>query len=273
MVAVISSPHNAKVKYVRSLHRRRVRQREKRMLLEGTRLIAEALAAGVTPELVLFSEDKGESSRLAHLVRQLEQVGAPCYAVTPAVFAMLTDTVTPQGIVAVVSQPMPTLGHLSDFILILDQVRDPGNLGTILRTAAAAGVEQVLITPGSVDPYSPKVVRAGMGAHFRLAICANTTWEQVASHLTDRPVWLAEAEGGLPYDEIDWTLPTALILGGEARGASTQARRLATGSVTIPIQPGVESLNVAAAAAVLCFERARQQRSRKQLRKRRECTG
>ncbi len=113
--------------------------------------------------------------------------------------------------------------------MLLDQLRDPGNLGTILRSAEAAGVEQVILAPGCVDPWNPKVVRSGMGAHFRLPLHAAPGWDDVRGALDGLPMWLAEAHGGEPYDRLDWTGPCALGIGGEAAGFSPEAHRLGDG--------------------------------------------
>jgi TrmH family RNA methyltransferase len=141
--------------------------------------------------------------------------------------------------------------------LILDRVRDPGNLGTILRTALAARVEQVLLTPGTVDLTNPKAVRAAMGAHLHLPV-AQLGWEPIAGVTAGCDVWLAEASGDAFYTAVDWTRPVALIVGGEASGAGRQARSLAQASVSIPMSADVDSLNTAVATAVILFEVARQ---------------
>jgi TrmH family RNA methyltransferase len=152
-------------------------------------------------------------------------------------------------------QPQPGL------ILILDCLRDPGNLGTILRSAEAAGVGQVILAPGTVDPYNPKVVRGGMGAHLRLPVLS-LPWPAIAKVVAGRAIWLADAAADLAYDAVDWTVPSALLVGGEASGPGEQARALATGEVGIPMAGGTESLNAAMAATVILFEAARQQRTK-----------
>ena len=138
-------------------------------------------------------------------------------------------------------------------------MRDPGNLGTILRSAEAAGVGQVLLAPGTVDAYNPKVVRGAMGAHFRLPL-ESLDWPAIAERVAGRAVWLADAAGEIAYDQVDWTAPSALIVGGEAAGAGQRAAELATGRVCIPMTGGAESLNAAMAATVILFEAARQRR-------------
>lgn len=143
-------------------------------------------------------------------------------------------------------------------VLVLDGVRDPGNLGTILRAVEATGLVRVVAPIDCVDPYGPKVVRAGMGAHFHLDVLAEATWSDAASLVAGRPVWLATMRGGVAYDRVDWRRDSALIIGGEAAGASAEADAMATGRVSIPMAGRAESLNAAMAASVLVFEAARQ---------------
>jgi len=170
----------------------------------------------------------------------------------------MADTVTPQGVLAVVPIPdLPAPEH-DRFILIPDQVRDPGNLGTMLRTAWAAGVTDVLLPPGTVDHTNPKVVRAGMGAHFWLP-GRKASWDEIWQRVGHAQVWVAEARQGQSYDRVDWRGDVAIVIGGEAEGAGREAHSRAT-CVHIPMATGVESLNAATAAALLLFEVARSRR-------------
>jgi len=247
-----------KVKYVRALQgRRRVRQRERRFVFEGVRLVEEAVRAGVPPAFVLYTEALEADERGGRLLEMLRGMDVPCYVVSEPVMRACSDTVTPQGIVAVLPIPdLPRPEHPT-FTLILDHVRDPGNLGTILRAALAAGVEQVLLAPGTVDASNPKVVRAAMGAHLHLPV-AFLRWEAIAEAVAGCDVWLAVAGGETVYTAVDWTRPVALIVGGEATGAGERARALTQGQVYIPMAAGVESLNTAVATAVILFEVVRQ---------------
>jgi RNA methyltransferase, TrmH family len=143
-------------------------------------------------------------------------------------------------------------------LLVLDAIRDPGNLGTILRSAWAVGVDVVLCAPGTADAYNPKVVRAAMGAHFRVPLRVVQTWEEIEHAVRGIPrIYLADADGESVYTEADWSRPVALIIGGEAEGASAAARRTATARVRIPMRGGAESLNAAMAATVLLFQAAK----------------
>jgi TrmH family RNA methyltransferase len=156
--------------------------------------------------------------------------------------------------------PFPVLQSRPGLILILDGLRDPGNLGTILRSAEAVDVGYVILAPGSVDLYNPKVVRGAMGAHFRLPVHA-LDWPEISGAVAGRDVWLADAAGRVSYDAVNWSRPSVLIVGGEAAGATEEAATLSTGRVSIPMAAGVESLNAAMAASVILFEAARQTRS------------
>jgi TrmH family RNA methyltransferase len=186
--------------------------------------------------------------------------GAPLEQVSADVLRAASDTDTPQGLLAVLSQRLLPLPEAPDLVFIPDQVRDPGNLGTMLRTAAAAGVQAVFCPPETADAFSPKVLRAGMGAHFCLPI-HNLEWGAIETHLTPLQVFLAGVDEGLAYTQANFRPPLALIVGSEAEGAGPQARRLASACVHIPMPGGGESLNAAIAAGILLFEVARQRSS------------
>jgi len=253
---VITSGQNSKIKLIRALQGRpKERRGERAFLAEGVRLVEEALAAGWPFRFALYGEGLGERGR--ELVGQLEAKGVEVEAVPDRLLQSLSETETAQDLLAVLDyNPLPIPDDL-DFVLIPDAIRDPGNLGTLLRSAAAAGVQAVLIPPETTDAFAPKVVRAGMGAHFRLPIHA-LTWEAIRLHLRGLIVYLAEAGGGLACWQADFRSRLALIVGGEAQGASAQAGKIAAQRVCIPMPGKTESLNAAAAGAILMFEVVRQ---------------
>lgn len=257
---MITSPDNPKVRRARALLERPARAEQGRCLIEGVRLIEEAMRAGVIPALVFCSPQARETPRSAGVLAAVAQAGVPSWELSPAVLGTLSDTVTSQGVIAVISIPHRVLESDPGFILVLDQTRDPGNLGTILRSAAAAGTALVLLAPGCVDPWNPKVLRSGMGAHFRLSVVAAPGWTAIRERMAGRAVWLADAHGATAYDHVDWTVPSALVIGGETTGLSHEAEVLGQGRVAIPMAGGIESLNAAMAATVLLFEAARQRR-------------
>ena len=261
---MITSTQNSKVKLVRALMgKRKDRQLHGAFVVEGVRLMEEALASGWAPQFVLFSD--GLSARGSLTVQNFAGQGVEVEEVAPHVMESMTGTRSPQGILAVLPLRALPLPADLDYVLIVDQVRDPGNLGTILRTAAAAGVQALILTPGTTDAFAPKVVRSGMGSHFRLPVI-EMTWAQLqAAHefgeLRGIPFYLADAGGESDCWALDWTEPVGIILGGEAAGAGEQAHKLAAGLVSIPMPGEMESLNAAVAGAVLMFEVVRQRGS------------
>lgn len=255
----ITNPDNAQIRTVRMLReRRRARLRRQSFLVEGTRLIEQALLEGAQPTAVYYTVEALSSEAGQALIALLSQ--GTLWEVSLDVMASLTDTVTPQGFVALFSLPEPDLAIAQNAfqLLVLDAIQDPGNLGTILRSAQAAHVEAVLLSRGCVDPYAPKVVRAGMGAHFGLTLYAGLEWARIAALVGKRQCILADVAGEyLPW-QLNWTAPYALIVGSEGHGASAEARHLATRTVRLPMRSPVESLNAAMATAQLLYEAQRQ---------------
>ncbi len=256
---MLSSPQNAKIKLVRALSGRpKERRQAGAFLAEGVRLVEEAMLAGWPFRFVMHSPDISE--RGARLVATLKQRGTAVELVDSALLHSLSDTETSQGILAVLDDHELPLPPAPDFLLVPDSVRDPGNLGTLLRSAEAAGVQAVLLPPETADAFSPKVVRSGMGAHFRLPI-RNASWAAITVLLGAMPparqVYLADM-GGASCWEADLKGPLALIIGGEAAGATKPARELATRLISIPMLGTAESLNAAVAGSILMFEVLRQ---------------
>lgn len=258
---MITSLRNPKIQYVRSLvSRRQLRQEEDACVIEGVRLNEEALASGWIPRLVLFSPQLAERGR--QIVTEYTRRQVETLEISPDLMKKIGETETPQGLLGIFPRQSLPLPDRLDFVLIADAVRDPGNLGALLRSAAAAGVQAVFLTPGTTDAFAPKVLRAGMGAHFRLPI-HSLGWEQLPELLKTRSrppakIYLAEAGSGAAYWQVDLTQPLALVVGGEAEGASPAARQAADGSITIPMPGKSESLNAAIAASILLFEVIRQ---------------
>jgi len=245
--------------------------------MEGIHLLEALLDAGIVPQEVYYqAEVLQHSAKGRALFARLIDSGISqehLVEVNERVMQALGDVQTTSGVVSVLPLELFKGDRLRarrpavkrPFLLILDDIADPGNMGTLLRTALAADVESVLLTSNCVDRYSPKVVRAAAGAHVVLPIEADLSWqaiaEKVARHCGKAPrVLLAEAGGTLVYYEQDLTLPFALIIGNEAHGSSQEARSLATLAVSIPLANGVESLNAAMAAGIVLFEAVRQSR-------------
>lgn len=234
---------------------RRARHQQGVFVIEGMRLLQEALRANAQVELLLHTE--ALSRRQLALVRQFARRGADTLAVTEEVLRSCSDTESPPGLLAVVAFPdLPPPREL-DFALVVDAVRNPGNLGSLLRSALAAGVQAAFLLPGNVDPYNPKVVRGAMGAHFYLPI-QSLPWEELAQHLRGFDIWVAQARRGRPYTELDGRRPLAVVIGGEARGPHHDWASLGAQNVHIPIHAHTESLNATIAGSVILFEIARQ---------------
>jgi TrmH family RNA methyltransferase len=252
---VIRSPDNRTLKLIRSLRQRKVREAEWAFVLEGVRAVEDALEIGGTARVILVradSEWRPPRSAATVSVRR----------VAPRTFNELAETDTPQPVMAVFDMPSTIpVERDSPLYVVVDGVQDPGNLGTLLRSAAAVDVSAVLLTPGTVDAYNGKVVRAAMGAHFRLPIAPLDESSRERLVVRCRVRVLAESGSAVTYDGIDWTEPAALIVGSEAHGPSEMGRSLATVSAGIPLLNEVESLNAGVAASVMLFEAARQRRA------------
>jgi TrmH family RNA methyltransferase len=254
---LIASAANPVAAFVRALVRRDRRAAERAFVVEGLRAVRDALQTGAAPRLLLVRE--GDEALLDRLSLPS---GLQARRVERRLFDRLSDVETPQGILAVFPFPdrRPDADNPAPLVLVLDRLRDPGNLGSLLRAAAGAGVDAVYLSPETVDPWNPKVVRAGMGAHFRTPILPldATAMADLAASLPRRVV--AHAGAGQPYDAVDWTGPAALVIGAEAAGVSPALRSWASDEVAIPLASGVESLNAAVAGAIILFEAARQRR-------------
>ena len=254
---MITSSQNPKLKLARALMGRAKERREANaFVVEGVRLIEEAVTSGWKFQFVLYSD--GLSERGQDLVTILIANRIDVEEVSGDLLQKVSETETPQGIVAVLELTELPIPENPDFILIPDQIRDPGNLGTLLRTAAASGVQAVFLPPETTDAFAPKVVRAGMGAHFRLSV-HSLTWEQIKQkcEFANLQIFIADMEGTSCW-ETNLRPPLALVIGSEAEGASDEAKRLATKRICIPMVRNVESLNAGVAGSVLMFEVLRQ---------------
>jgi TrmH family RNA methyltransferase len=253
MMDEITSQQNDRVKLVRALQSRaRTRRKEGLIVLEGARLVRDAIQHGQRPEFVFYESQSADSD----LIALLEHHGIQPVPVSPGVMRHMVDTQQPQGVVAVFTLPNPPLPQNPQHLLILDGIRDPGNLGTILRTAAATGVDAVILSSDSADPYNPKALRGGMGAHFRVPVI-EAEWDTIARHCRGLAVYLADSHAETAYDDVDWSDGWAVIIGSEAHGAGSQAAILANARICIPLAAETESLNAAVAAGVILFEAQR----------------
>ena len=275
-MTLITSPTNPRISKLRDLHTPRGRKKSGLFLMEGPHLLESLLDASILPLEVYYQPEllqrtaKGRSllARLMHTSNFPQQC---LIEVSERVIESLGEVQTSQGVVSVlpldVFDPVRLYAQRPNVprpvLLVLDNLADPGNMGTILRTALAADVHAVLLTPDCVDCYSPKVVRAAAGAHLALPIESNLSWQSIAekviSHCAGASrVLLAEAGSPHIYYEQDLKSPFALIIGNETHGPSQEARTLATQTISIPLANRVESLNAAMAAGIVLYEAVRQ---------------
>lgn len=255
---MITSAQNEKVKLAHALlTQAKARRRERKLALEGLRLVRDAVERGRKPDFILYDA----AALDAQITTKWQTwLGADkVLEAQPDILKYLSTTENPQGVLGVFSLPVPELPRAPRRVLLLDAVRDPGNMGTILRSAAAAGAQVVILAPDCVDPYNPKVLRGGMGAHFRLPI-VEARWPEIIQYCEGLAVYLATSDGETDYDRVEWAQPWTLIIGSEAHGASEQAAALASVRIRIPMAAATESINAAVAAGVLLFEAARQRR-------------
>ena len=236
----------------------RERRRTGTTLLEGENLLRAYRDSGAVAETIFA----GESAFATPQVRDLVE-NAPArerLLLGDDIVAGISQLVSASGVAAVVRAPEPgPMPETLSSCLFLEDVQDPGNLGSILRTAVAAGMAQVFLSPGSVFAWAPKVIRAGMGAHFHLSIFEDVDLAEVARACPGRIVAMEPRAPASIY-ELDLKGPVAWVLGNEGSGLSEKALRIATDRVRIPMPGTAESLNVAAAAAICLFEQVRQQR-------------
>jgi RNA methyltransferase, TrmH family len=266
-IPMLSSPHNPRLNRVRALlEKRKAREEEQAFVVEGVRLVEEALASGWPAELVLYSSQITERGQA--VVQGFQQQGVETLEIAPKLMGSLSGIETAPGLLAVLPLRQLPLPDPLNFLLISDNLRDPGNLGTLLRTAAASGVQAALLSPGTTDAFAPKVLRAGMGAHFRLPVL-HLNWEEIRAACKEQAaakgaplrIFLAEAAEGTACWNLDLRQPLALMVGSEAEGASREALALADELITIPMPGNSESLNAAIAASILLFEIVRQRRT------------
>lgn len=246
----------------RKLRRRAQRDAARAYLLEGTVPVREALNAGAPVREVFLAPEHPDAGAIEG---EAGSAGVPVVRVAGSVLEALTDTSTPQGVVAVgemTDVPLDSLPEDADLVLVLDQIRDPGNAGTLLRSAAAAGAGAAVFTSGSVDPFAPKTVRAAAGSLFRVALARGVELRDAVRDLSRRGFTVvgADAEATRPYDELDCSGRVAFVLGNEAWGIESSHRELLDDVVGIPMPGDAESLNAAIAGAILLFEAVRQRR-------------
>jgi len=263
---MIESLQNEQVKYVVSLQRRKAREEAHLFVVEGWRFVEEAVRRNAPLKKVFVCPER-ETSEWQFLHKRLCERSIPFEEVDKRVFRKMSATEEPQGILAVVRQTTYTWADLqinkNSVLLILDSIQDPGNLGTILRTALASGVRYVCLTSGTVDLYNPKVLRSTMGAIFSLVLLPDQQPEDILNFCRDQGVniFMGDIQGSSVYTTKLSNGPLALVVGNEGNGPSPSFRRADVQCVTIPMSQDVESLNVAIATGILLYEVVRQRSS------------
>ncbi|RKN12740.1 TrmH family RNA methyltransferase [Streptomyces radicis] len=271
--AELISPRASRVAAAKRLLRRAARGRERRFLAEGPQAVREAVAhgdGGVSTLVELFATPEA-AERHPGIVAAARSAGARVHLAAPAVIADLSGTVTPQGLVGVcrfVDRPLAEITAAAPrLVAVLAHVRDPGNAGTVLRCADAAGADAVVLTDASVDLYNPKAVRASAGSVFHLPVAVGVPVDEAVAALSGAGARVVAADGGGERDldaELDagaMGRPTAWIFGNEAWGLPVETRALADAVVRVPLHGRAESLNLATAAAVCLYASARAQRA------------
>ncbi|HKV40466.1 MAG TPA: RNA methyltransferase [Blastocatellia bacterium] len=272
LVEKISSRQNPLVKRFRKV---RAGGEPHLILIEGIRLLEEALAVRAHFETVAFTTELESSDRGVALQDALRRVPCRGAQLSKQVMDYIAGTESPQGVAAIVSRPHFTLNDIfaesPQLIVVADALQDPGNLGTIVRTAEAAGATGLITTPGAVSPYNSKAVRASMGSALRFPIATHVKWSE--AHALARALNVKTVIARIPragpkksglaselYTKADFALPVAIVLGNEGGGVSEEIIAAADMLVHIPMAAGVDSLNVAAAGSVLLYEATRQRR-------------
>lgn len=260
---MITSTANAKVKRLLNLRKKKKARDEARIfLVEGIRMFREVPVERLKEVYVSESFYRQERK----LLEQVAGDRAPVEILSDPVFAHVSDTKTPQGVLCLVEYRAYKTEQMMDvdcpFLLVLDNLQDPGNLGTIVRTAEAAGVTGILLSRESVDMYNPKTIRSTMGSVYRMPFCYVDDAAQTVEELGKRGIrtYAAHLQGERSYDKEDYRTPCAFLIGNEGNGLSDAVAQKADTYIRIPMSGQSESLNAAIAAAVLMFETARQRR-------------
>lgn len=256
----INSISNPKIKYWDKLKNKKGREKEKLFLIEGIKLIDEAIKAKYQIEDIIIEEESEQIEVIQRILRD-NKVNASITIVSRAIVNKLTDTETPQGVFAVLRRKEVTLENImsKQSLLLLDEIQDPGNLGTIIRSADASGVEVIILGKGTVDLYNSKVLRSAMGSIFHLEII-EADLDEIIPMLQQNQFKIV---GSSPYAEksyfdVDLASKLAILIGNEARGLAKERMEAVNQMVSIPIKGRAESLNAAIATALLLYERVRQ---------------
>ncbi len=249
----IASRDNAIFKMLSKIERHSKERRESgKAILDGVHLVESCIASGIEPDLVIVREDCTDKPEILGILK-----GRECVSMLDTLFDRLSPVKSPTGILALLSIPVPEPAHQPEFCAFLDEIQDPGNMGAILRSAAAAGASDIYLSRGCADPWSPKVLRSGMGAHFSLRIHEDQDLVDAMRHYHGEKIAL-DLDADISIYDIDLRGKTGFVIGNEGAGISKEVLGCSSARAKIPMPGKIESLNAAQAAAICFFERVRQ---------------
>ncbi|MDO4481433.1 MAG: RNA methyltransferase [Bacillota bacterium] len=263
MVTRITSKDNFVIKRLKQLESRKYRDRLGMFVLEGPSVIEESIRENIGLEFALYSDSFIQNGAAGNIIRGLEGRGVPVYSVEDRMFAAVSGTETPQGILAAARKPewdSSVLEKPGANFIVLDRVADPGNMGTIIRTSEAAGFEGIVVIKGSADPYSGKVSRAAAGALMRMPVFYAASGKELVDMMkkNGKRTVCTDPRSSVYYYDIDISRDTAIIIGNEASGVSGEIFENADLTAGIPMEGKTESLNAAVASCILMYESLRQ---------------
>lgn len=257
----ITSRDNARLSHLKRVRDGKVRDE---IFLEGLRLVEEAVRSESSLNECFFTPRFAEASRAAELLERLSSRGARMNQVSDGILTSVSDTKNSQGIVLTATRPVAldfkNLGSKAAFLVYLHEVSDPSNLGAVFRTAEAAGAEGVILSAGSADAFSPKALRAAMGASLRLPVWEKADLGECVEWARENGILTvaADSQGTRAYTEIDWCKPSIVVFGSEAHGINAASLAMMDETIRIPMKKGVESLNLAVSVGIVLFEADRQ---------------
>lgn len=255
----ITSTKNPLIKEIKSLHRKKGRMKNNAFIIEGVKIINEAMENDYPIENILYTDQLLKNNEGEDFLKKLEGFYSPIY-VSENIFKEISDTENPQGILAVAQLRYRTTDEINSnaypFLLYLDEVQDPGNMGTIIRTADAFNIDGIIISEGCVDPYNPKVVRATMGSIFRTPLYYTSNGLEELKALKDKgmKVYSTSLEGSIPIYQADYIGGQILVIGNESKGVKEDIQQMSDILIKIPMPGKAESLNAGVAASIIMYE-------------------
>lgn len=260
---LITSNKNPVIKEIKALFSRKYREESRLYFIEGIRFVEEALSEKAEIERILISERLPYNKGGEEIIAKVRSAGFNYYSLSEKLFKEISDTESPQGIMAVLKARnwnLPDIIEDRNNILVLESLQDPGNMGTIIRTADAAGITGVILSKGCVDIYNPKVLRSTMGSVFRVPIYISNDLHETIQTMKSKgiKVYAAHLKGNINYFEANFKVNTAIVIGNEANGISDDVAEVSDMLVKIPMIGRAESLNASVAASLLMYESVRQ---------------